>query len=135
MTRHNKKLPMSQKTAIPSRLCRTPKDIVRDQRGETITEVLVAMVIVGLALLMLAVVIATSTNIVRDSREDMQNYYNTANQLVSYSAATTQSGNVTLSVPIAVNAAGSPTSTVAVTAYVGGDNANKPVVSYEEGSP
>lgn len=58
---------------------------LRNTHGETITEVLVAMVIVGLALLMLAVVIASSSSIVKKDREYMEDYYETGNMLASYS--------------------------------------------------
>lgn len=57
---------------------------LRNTHGETITEVLVAMVIVGLALLMLAVVIASSSSIVKKDREYMEDYYETGNTLAMY---------------------------------------------------
>ena len=60
---------------------------LRNTHGETITEVLVAMVIVGLALLMLAVVIASSSSIVKKDREYMEDYYETGNALASPSGS------------------------------------------------
>ena len=73
--------PKRQQSGYASRI----RLALRNTHGETITEVLVAMVIVGLALLMLAVVIATSSNIVKKDREYMEDYYETGNRLATYS--------------------------------------------------
>ena len=121
----------------------TLRRIKGDQRGETITEVLVAMVIAGLALLMLATTIATSSNIVRNSRESMESYYSMGNQLAAYEASddtiTTSPLTMTLSndLGFAIQptgaGAGSAIKSISVTAYAGEDAGNT-VVSYVEGS-
>ena len=56
--------------------------IVVDTRGETITEVLAAIVIGGLAVLLLAVAITSSVRIVTDSKTTMGDYYGASNNLV-----------------------------------------------------
>ena len=50
--------------------------------GESISETLVALLISALALVMLAGVIATSSRIVRKSRESMESYYDNCNEMV-----------------------------------------------------
>jgi len=78
---HWKNSPKRQQSGCASRI----RLALRNSHGETITEVLVAMVIVGLALLMLAVVIASSSSIVKKDREYMEDYYETGNALATYS--------------------------------------------------
>ena len=77
---HWKNSPKRQQSGFASRI----RLALRNTHGETITEVLVAMVIVGLALLMLAVVIASSSSIVKKDREYMEDYYETGNTLAMY---------------------------------------------------
>ena len=48
---------------------------LRDRRGESIAEVLVALLISAVSLLMLASLIATSTRLVRSSEALMETYY------------------------------------------------------------
>lgn len=111
---------------------RTLRDIVRSQRGETITEVLVSMVIAGLALLMLATVIATSSSIVRNSRAAMESYYDTTNKLESYSE-TGKTGTITPSVPLAIGSTGSAVNSISVQVYVEVDGSNT-IATYTETS-
>lgn len=52
---------------------------VREERGESLVEALVSVLIGGLALLMLAVVIASTSHLITDSRQEMEGYYSQAN--------------------------------------------------------
>lgn len=104
---------------------------VRDEQGETITETLVSVLIGGLALLMLAVVLATANHIVMDSRHAMDDYYATTNKMA------TTSGNTDGTVTVALtqsNAAGTGSTTLASTSvnvnYVIDEITGKTVVSY-----
>ena len=113
---------------------------IRDRRGETIAEVLVAMTIAGLALLMLAMVIATSSSIITKSRDNMADYYKTANQIAAYQAGGTVtevtggSVHITSTGGTAVKLSPAQTTTdIAIDAYVSDDEEN-PVVAYEEAS-
>ena len=87
-----KNLPKRQQSGFTSRI----RLALRNTHGETITEVLVAMVIVGLALLMLAVVIASSSSIVKKDREYMEDYYETGNALAMYSGDPKYEGTLTV---------------------------------------
>ena len=64
---------------------------LRDRRGESIGEVLVALLIAAVALMMLASLIATSTRLTRSSEERMQEYY-TANENLTASLAAARAG-------------------------------------------
>ena len=97
-----------------------------NKRGETITEVLVAMVIAGLALLMLATVIATSSHIVTNSREYMEEYYESGNEL----AVVSDGGDMTITTSIKLSPAGS--TSIAVKAHVDASDEDNPIVSYEK---
>ena len=110
----------------------------RGQRGETLTEVLAAIVIGGLALLMLAMVIATSAHMTMQSRQSMDKYYEYGNQLAAY--ATQGEGGVaessgTVSIvdaeskePVAL--ADSSSTNIGVKVYTSGTD-DQPVVAYE----
>ena len=104
---------------------------VRNERGETITETLVSVLIGGLALLMLAVVLATANHIVMDSRHAMDDYYATTNNMAIASGST--SGSVTVALTKS-NAAGTGSETLASTSvnvnYVIDEITGKTVVSY-----
>ena len=69
----------------------------RGQRGETITEVLVAILISGLAILMLAVVMASVSNMSKVSETAMQEYFSDNNDMV---AATPSGDEGTVSMEI-----------------------------------
>ena len=64
-------------------------------RGESLIEVLVAIVVSGLAILMLATVIASATTINKTSREAMNGYYDKSNAIAETSDSN-GSGTVTL---------------------------------------
>lgn len=99
----------------------------RSERGESITEVLVAIVVSGLAILMLATVIATAVNVNQASRKAMNDYYAANNDVVS--GALTTTGTVTLtSDGASVSLAGD--SSISVTCYAGEQAGDTPVVSY-----
>ena len=112
------------------------------QRGETITEVLVAMVIAGLALLMLATAIAAATNIISNSRQSMETYYKASNGLAEYSeqasagGVTKMSGSVTVKVSgdtgtgATISLGGDGGTSVPITVYVSGADSNSPAASY-----
>lgn len=104
---------------------------VRDEQGETITETLVSVLIGGLALLMLAVVLATANHIVMDSRHAMDDYYTATNGMAT--ASGNASGKVTVTLTES-NAAGTGSTTLASTSvnvnYVIDEITGKTVVSY-----
>ena len=102
---------------------------LRGNRGESITEVLVAIVVSGLAILMLATVIAAAMNVNKTSQRAMNDYYEANNSVVSGGVATT--GTVSLT------AGGSPVSLgndsgIEVSCHVGEQADGTPVVSYVE---
>lgn len=68
---------------------------LRSRRGESITEVLAATVVGGLAILMLAMAIATASKMVMASNDAMDDYYDNGN-VIAESAGDALSGTVTL---------------------------------------
>ena len=77
---------------------------LRGERGESITEVLVAIVVSGLAILMLGTVIATAVNVNKASQKAIDEYYAANNDVAAGSATATgtvglasDSGSITLS--------------------------------------
>ena len=69
---------------------------MRGTRGETLTEVLAAIVISGLALLVLATVIAAAADVNQRSRKAMDEYYAANNQVVEGTTGSAE-GTVRLS--------------------------------------
>ena len=62
---------------------------LQSKRGESLSEVLIALLISALALTILASMISASSNIVMTSRRALENYYSAAPQAVSGTAAVT----------------------------------------------
>lgn len=116
-----------------SKLISALRSKVRSVRGESITEVLVSIVISGLAILMLATVIATAMNVNKSSREAMNNYYEANNNVVSN--ATTVTGTVTVSPAAGGSAIAIASSdSVGVECRVGEQSEGVIIASYTEGS-
>ena len=116
-----------------SKLISALRSKVRSVRGESITEVLVSIVISGLAILMLATVIATAMNVNKSSREAMDRYYEANNNVVSN--ATTVTGTVTVSPAAGGSAiAIASTDSVDVNCRVGEQSEGVIIASYTEGS-
>ena len=118
--------PKLQQSGFASRI----RLALRNTHGETITEVLVAMVIVGLALLMLAVVIASSSSIVKKDREYMEDYYETGNALASYSGNPKYEGKLTVTLSgTPVKLSSESGNTISIEVYADEDES---VVSYKK---
>lgn len=75
MARHNE----TEHKTLSAKLCA----LVVDNRGETITETLVSLLIGGLALLMLAVVISATVRMLSSSEDAMNDYYESSNALAT----------------------------------------------------
>lgn len=69
---------------------------LKNRRGETITEVLVALLISALALTMLAAMIASASKMVEQSRDRLDGYYKAENDLADPSGAALGQGQVVL---------------------------------------
>ena len=108
---------------------------LRSSRGESIGEVLIAVLIAALALLMLAEMIASSTRLITQSKAKMSAYYDANNALTEQAGDGTLTGSVTLAdesntaVKLENGAASQ-----AVTYYVNETSGSVPVVSYSKGS-
>lgn len=68
----------------------------RGTRGESLTEVLVAVTIGGLALIILAMAISVSSHMAMDSRSAMDRYYTANNAAVAGSSESLGTGTVSL---------------------------------------
>lgn len=68
---------------------------VRGRRGESLVEVMTAIVIGGLAILMMQMAIAASTNVAKESRDYMSAYY-TAQSDAVLTSTPADTGTVTL---------------------------------------
>jgi len=69
--------------------------------GESLAEVLVALLIAALALVMLASMITSSASIIQNSRKNIEAYYAANNALESKSGGAYTTGSVSTSVPLA----------------------------------
>ncbi|MBQ9041557.1 MAG: hypothetical protein IJ111_01950 [Eggerthellaceae bacterium] len=72
---------------------------LRSQRGESITEVLVATAIGGLALLMLAMAISVAVHMATTSRSSLDEYYTANNAIAEAKATSLGIGEVALAPP------------------------------------
>ena len=103
----------------------------RSERGETITETLVALLIGGLALLMLAVVIASVTRMSAESQQTMDGYYEDANTIAEV-AQVTATGKIALQesgASVSISADEDADEPLDAN-YYEGTTAGRPVVSY-----
>ena len=82
---------------------------MQSQSGETMVETLVSILISALALVMLATLIGTSVNLVRNSRDRMTDYYEAESEMNGASPSSKSGeGSVSFSVPLEVDSAGEP---------------------------
>ena len=111
---------------------------IKNRNGETIVEVLVALLISSLGMIMLANMIVTSTNLITRSKETLTAYANAqvSNKVIERSDSSAGSGTVTMKVA----ASGGTISTVKINddvdTYDGTDVEGKPTiaVTYYENS-
>ncbi|MDO5491496.1 MAG: hypothetical protein Q4F96_03740 [Bacillota bacterium] len=66
------------------------KKRIRSRAGETIAETLVALLIAALALTMLAGAVSAASNMIRDSRTALNNYYSKTENVAAFNSAVTQ---------------------------------------------
>ena len=74
------------------------KEKLNSQKGESIGETLVALLIAALALVMLAGAISASSNAITDTKEKIDEYYESEEILAGRTGTPSSSGNVTISV-------------------------------------
>ena len=115
---------------------RKQKNKLLDHTGESIAETLVALLISALALVMLAAIITSSSNIIKRSRSKLDTYYNGNEYVVNMSGTTVPenvnavSGTVTIGLAAAGNSL-SPQE-INVTFYKNASFGSNPVISYKE---
>ena len=68
----------------------------RSKRGESLTEVLAAVVVGGLSILLMAMAISTASNMVRQSNDSMRTYYAANNDLADPGSSADFEGTVTV---------------------------------------
>lgn len=73
------------------------KNKIKNRCGETIAETLIALLIAALALTMLAGAISYAFTLIRNSRRNLEAYYDTANNMASLSGGSSKT--VTISCP------------------------------------
>ncbi len=119
---------------------------LRSRRGDSLAEVLVAMLISAVALVMLASMIASSGRMIRRSRESMENY-DAANNVLASMPDTVPAAvkTVTKASNVELNVKNADTQTVSqtvrlktaganfVTVYENAGYAGKTVVAYKKG--
>ena len=71
---------------------------LNSRKGESIAEVLVALLIAALALVMLASMITSSSSMIKSSRIKMQDYYTANNALETRTGTTAGTGTVTIKI-------------------------------------
>lgn len=87
---------------------------IRNTHGESIAEVLIALLISALALLMLATMISSTMKMVTKSKEKMESYYAKAAKLEVQADEDKESGTSTLSIKTKTSEGGSTTTQVEV---------------------
>ncbi len=71
--------------------------IIKNKKGETIAETLMATLIAALAMVMFAGMVIASKNIIEESNQKIKDYYDGFSQLISKTEVTTQSmGPITI---------------------------------------
>ncbi len=101
---------------------------LKSRKGDSIAEVLVALLIAGVALVLLASMITSSTNIISRSRERMETYYADNNALAAQSGG---GGEAT----VTVKNGDSTLETFTVTPFVNHGPGNTDVISYRRSAP
>ena len=100
---------------------------LRNERGESITEVLVAIVISGLAILLLATAISAAVNTNNASRRAMNEYYAANNNVVQ--GGTTKSGTVSIALNGSTVSLGN-TANIPITCRIGQQVNDTVIVAY-----
>ncbi len=113
------------------------------EKGDSIAEVLVALLISAIALVMLASMITSSTKLITGSKETVKNYYTAANSINTFTtpaipadvAAKQRGGSASVSVALSTDADGSPLNGVSksypISYYADWVFQNKPVVTFQ----
>ena len=101
---------------------------IRSRAGETITEVLVSLLISVVALVMLAGMISAAARLIKTSEAKMETYYGANNALVSAPSGSASDATMTIR-----NSDDSINMTVAIQYYANTTVANKPVIVYTKG--
>ena len=86
------------------------REKLHSRAGETITEVLIALLVSALALTMLATMISSTVSMIQQSKESMKNYYDMSIVLEEQKTGTTGTASI--------NTSGSTGSTVSESASV-----------------
>ena len=81
---------------------------IASERGETIVETLISVLVSSLALLMLATAIGTSVNIVLRSRDHMERFYQAENAMIESSIGGTSSSTVSYTTDVAIRTKEAP---------------------------
>lgn len=103
--------------------------ILADQRGDTLVETLVAILVSSLAMLMLAAALSSSMNIVTSSNAAMKEYYSDETALVTHTA-TPQNG-YTVSITIGSTDSGNIIPINGIKVYKA-DAGSKSVIAYSK---
>ena len=109
-------------------LKKTAKKLKSDL-GDSIAEVLIALLISSVALVMLASMISSSTSMIDSSKKNISDYYIATNSLTG-SAAPSYSGTARL-----VSSDSTVITSVSVNYYVNDNINNHPVVTFEKTNP
>ena len=100
---------------------------LKSDRGDSIAEVLIALLISAVALVMLASMITSSTSMIGASKKNIENYYSAANEMTG-DCSVKYSGTVKL-VPVSGT---SMSTSFSVNYYVNEYITNHPVVAFED---
>ena len=109
---------------------------LNNRRGESLSEVLIALLISSLGIALLAVMITSSVRMITESRTTVESYVAAENALAVRTGSTGQTGTVTLT-----NNGGhdqdltdNVSSDIPVTYYVNSVIGGKPVIAYRKGN-
>ena len=102
------------------------------EKGDSIAEVLIALLISSLALVLLASMISSSANMITNSKTKMNDYYTETNVLNTFSGSVS---STTITAGITVNSGGMPVTaseTYSASYYANSTFQNNPVVAFEK---
>ena len=121
------------------KLLKRIKGKIKNEKGESLSEVLIALLVSVLGMVLLASMITASTNIIMKSKNKMKQYVTAENYVVGHTdtetppeGITAGTGTVSTGDKPLVNDIGGSTNPLAVSFYSNNVFGNKPVVVYKK---
>ena len=102
-------------------------DLIRNEKGESIAETLIATLIASFALILLAGMMTASVRVVTESKQTMSKYYDSVNKMAKKTEP--------VSMKITIQDEKGSSSVFDVNGYMSSDDTDKAVIIYEKEMP